>query len=128
MQPPFHFYEAPKITYLPPPVVRWYRLYAAATALLFMAVAAVFPTLLAIDPSASQRHDGDALAAWLLGVMGALGAIFYGVAAAAPVKPWGWTLGLVAICLGLTGCTAVLAVPLLVFWMKPEVKSAFGRA
>ena len=51
----------------------------------------------------------------------------YAVAAFVPYKPWAWTFGLVAICLGLSSCMALAAVPLLIFWMKPETKAAFGR-
>lgn len=52
---------------------------------------------------------------------------FYAIAAMIPRRPWRWTVGLVAICLGLTGCTAPFAIPLLIFWVKPETKAAFGR-
>jgi len=63
-----------------------------------------------------------ALAALALGFAG-----FYFVAARAAYRPSGWALGLVAICVGVTGFLFPFTVPLLVFWMRPETKAAFGR-
>lgn len=43
-------------------------------------------------------------------------------------KPWVWVYDLVIICLGLTSaCFMVFSIPLLIFWLKPEVRRYFGR-
>ena len=44
-----------------------------------------------------------------------------------PNKPWVWVYHLVMICVGMTGCTVVFSIPLLIFWLKPEVKAWFGK-
>jgi hypothetical protein len=39
-----------------------------------------------------------------------------------------WVYDLVVICLGMTSaCILPASVPLLIFWLKPEVKSHFGK-
>ncbi len=64
-----------------------------------------------------------------VGVISAVGALFYAVAALVPRKPWGWTVGLVAV-IGMFFpfiITLALMIPLLLFWLKPETKRAFQK-
>jgi len=43
-------------------------------------------------------------------------------------KPWVWIYDLVIICMGMTSaCFLPAAIPLLIYWLKPEVKAHFGR-
>ena len=44
-----------------------------------------------------------------------------------PKRPWAWVYHLVMICLGMTGCTIVASIPLIIFWIKPEVKQYFNE-
>jgi hypothetical protein len=45
-----------------------------------------------------------------------------------PRKSWAWIFGLVLICIGLTSaCLLPFCIPLLIFWIKPETKTYFGR-
>jgi hypothetical protein len=94
-----------------PAVIRWYRFYAAMMALVSLGGAVAFSI-------------NDHVVAG--GVAVAVGA-FFGIATFVPFRPWGWTMGLVAIGLGLAGGTALFAIPLLVFWVKPTAKAAFAR-
>lgn len=68
---------------------------------------------------------GDA--AYVMMMASALLVPLFGVATFVPYKPWGWTVGLVAIALGLTSAGIVFALPLMAFWFKPTVKAAFAR-
>lgn len=81
--------------------------------------------LFQIDQGIAEA-SGRASATVLLGVALVL-AGFYTFAAVLPLKPWAWIVGLVAIAIGVTGCTVVFAIPLLVYWMKPVTRAAFGR-
>jgi hypothetical protein len=39
-----------------------------------------------------------------------------------------WVFGLVLICLGLSSaCCLPACIPLLIFWLKPEMKAFYGR-
>jgi hypothetical protein len=43
-------------------------------------------------------------------------------------RPWLWTYDLIVICAGMTSlCFLPASIPLLIFWMKPEIKSYFGK-
>ena len=109
-----------------PSVVAWFRAYAASMSVLYLIITgAAVLTLFSIDEGLTDR-SGHTTAAILL-VVSALLASLYAGAAALPLKPWAWTAGIVAIAIGLTGCTIVFALPLLVYWLKPQVKAAFGR-
>ena len=73
---------------------------------------------------AEEREKASDL--WVPGVIGAL---FYAAAAFVPRKPWGWTVGLIAV-VGMFFpflITAALMIPLLLFWLKPETKRAFQK-
>ena len=96
-----------------PAAIMWYRVFALAMALFYVAVA-VFAWL---NPPNSPAVIGVAT----------LLALFYLVATFVPFEPWGWTVGLVALAIGLASCTIVVALPLAMAWKKPTLKAAFRR-
>jgi hypothetical protein len=109
-----------------PAVITWFRIYSATMAAFYVGFLALWQFLTPTGPRYEARAGTE------LGILLGLGFVvlvfggFHVVAAAAPYKPWGWTIALVAICLGLTSCMFV-AIPLLIYWLKPETKAAFGR-
>ncbi|MBX3221201.1 MAG: hypothetical protein KF795_11830 [Labilithrix sp.] len=108
-----------------PAVITWFRVYAATTVLLYVGMLVAWLAVAANGPAMGGAEL--ALVLLIFGVVVLLFGGLFAVAAMVPYKPWGWTVGLVAICLGLTSCMAVAAIPLLIYWMKPETKAAFGR-
>jgi hypothetical protein len=105
-----------------PSAILWYRVFAVSAGLLYVFLAVVAAV---VSGGIAGRDDHELV---LISVMCALPAlVFYGVAAAVPYKPWGWTYALVAIALGLPTILAPASVVLLVFWNRPLVKAAFGR-
>jgi hypothetical protein len=94
-----------------PAAIRWFRVYAATMATASLALF-VF---------------GAASGGFALCVASTALIALYAVAACVPFKPWGWTLALVAIAVGVAGVGALVAVPLLILWVRPTVKAAFGR-
>ena len=66
-------------------------------------------------------------AAWLVTPGLALLGAFYLFAALLPLRPWAWSVGLVAIAFGVPSVTIVVALPLLLAWTKPTTKAAYGR-
>ncbi len=61
-------------------------------------------------------------------VLGPLLAIPYAAAPFLPKKPWAWIYHLVLIGVGFTSvCCLPVTIPLLLEWLKPDVKRFFGR-
>jgi hypothetical protein len=94
-----------------PAVILWFRVYAALMAVAYLTVGGV----------------GVAMHATAMAAIGALLAGVYAVAVFVPFRPWGWTLALVAIGLGLASAAVLVAVPLLIHWRRPMTKAAFAR-
>lgn len=95
-----------------PATIAWFRVFAAASALLYLGAAAAFGV-----------HGSSVALALATGAFGA----FYAVAACVPYRPWGWSVALVAIGLGLASVLVVPALVLGVLWLRPLTRAAFGR-
>jgi uncharacterized paraquat-inducible protein A len=111
-----------------PPVYKWFVAYSICMALLYLALIPMGIAFMSMEPDAEM----SAAEAKIMGsVMIVLGLVFFIPYAAAPFLPrqsWVWVFGLVLICIGLTSaCCLPACVPLLVFWLKPEMKAFYGR-
>jgi len=130
-RPPFGSYEPPPSKRGRPAVILWFRVYAATTLALYVGFFVLWQYL--TPAGAHELHAQTAPTFAGVVTVAALGLVvlalagLFAVSAMVPYKPWGWTVGLIAICLGLSSCMAIAAVPLLIYWMKPETKAAFGR-
>ena len=107
----------------------WYRVYCAAMAVLYLALA-VLGIVLVLVPFESSAKDREQMV--IIGIVYAiLGAIFFLIFAVAfflPPKPYNWIVGIVMLAIGMTSCCTLPAViPLLIFWVKPETQLFFGR-
>ena len=61
------------------------------------------------------------------GVVGLGLAVLFLVGAFVPRRPWGWIYSVILIGLGLTSCCLLPAtIPLLIYWIKPEVKQYYN--
>ncbi len=96
-------------------VLRAYRAYAVFMAIVYVALAGAFAFVLA--PPHPVLCAGAAIAF----------AVLYAAAALAPREPWAWTLGLVALGVGLAGIGIVFAIPLLTAWLRASTKAAYRR-
>jgi hypothetical protein len=57
-----------------------------------------------------------------------LAAIVFALPFVLPRRPWVWVYDMVVICIGLTSCCIMpAALPLLIYWIKPEVKAWFQQ-
>lgn len=114
-----------------PAVIVWFRIYAAVmtVASLAMLGLAILMGYAAMQPEVALEANaaGAPLVAILLTLLAAALVALYGVATFVPFRPWGWSVGLVAISVGLTSGAVIFAIPLLVYWLKPQVKAAFAR-
>ncbi|HEU4411367.1 MAG TPA: hypothetical protein VFS43_39315 [Polyangiaceae bacterium] len=132
----------PVLSYLPPghdpfaagerapEALAYFRAYCVLSSLLCGAVAALLVAA-AVGGFGPSAHDPDDWLALVFCVVGALGALAFGAAhvvgVVAPRRPWVHTFGLVLLAAGilLQGCCFPLAIALLVYWSKPEVKAWF---
>ena len=114
-----------------PRVIFWYRGYAAVMLLTSLALLA-FATFLGWAQTRPEVAIGASSAALhaqtiVLFLVAMACVALYATATFMPFKPWAWTLGLIVIALGVPGVTIVVCLPLLLAWLKPNVKAAFCR-
>jgi hypothetical protein len=113
-----------------PPVWKWYVAYCAAMAFMYLLLVLMGVVFLAIPPGLEAKPQ-EAQEAQIWGFLTIiLGVLFLAPYAAAPFLPrrkWAWIVGVVLIGIGMTSmCCLPAAIPLLIFWLKPENKEFFG--
>lgn len=113
---------------LTPPVYTWFIVYCVLMALLYLALVVMGIVFLVIEPD----RDMSAMEARIMGalfiIFGLLFSVPFAAAPFLPRKSWVWVFGLVLICIGLTSaCCLPVCVPLLIYWLKPEMKEFYGR-
>ena len=105
-----------------PGVVLWAKLYLGALSALYF-VLVLFAPFLMISGDESALVYGI-----VFFVIGLPCAILSLVPIFLPPKPWVWVWILVVIGFGMTSaCCLPIAVPLLIFWIKPETKRYYGK-
>jgi hypothetical protein len=117
-----------------PPVVLYFRLYAGFVALVNMGLAAmglmvaIMPMLVDKTPKPGDLV-GSAVSGGMLMTIGVVMGALHSVATVMPRRLWAHTFGLIVLAVAFvfnSGC-CVFAVPLLIFWSKPEVKTWFAK-
>jgi len=97
-------------------------------ALLYMATAVMGIVFMFAEPDREMSSAEAKIMGSVMLIIGLLFCVPYAFAPFLPRKSWVWVLGLVLICLGLTStCCLPACIPLLIFWLKPEMKAFYGR-
>ena len=121
----------------PPPVMIWYRIFCGAMAavyllvLLFGLFMILAPAMMSevfklSDPDQMANTVGNMVMGVIYSVMGFLFFVVYVIGAFLPPRNWCWVAGLVLICLSFTSCCCLpVAIPLMIYWIKPETKLWF---
>lgn len=107
----------------------WFRVYCILLSIVYILLAGLGVFLLVAQ---TQARRSDAMEMLIIGIIYlVLGAVFFAVFAVGALMPprrWSWIYGLVLICIGMTSiCCLPATVPLIIYWIKPETKSLFGR-
>jgi len=124
-----------------PPVLAWYMVYCVLLAVIcllavgvgvFWMAAPEFMKMVMEANRANQTNE-DIVAIKIVSAMyiivGLPLMILYIVALFLPRKPWAWTYGIITIAISFLGCCCIPAgIPLLIYWLKPDVKRYFGMA
>lgn len=113
-----------------PPVVMWFRIYAAALALLYVLVTVGGVALLFIPPEwLDSERDEMVFMGIVFAVMGLPFAAVFIAGIFLPPRPWVWIYDLILIAIGFGSCCILPAsIALLIFWIKPETRTYFGRS
>ncbi len=137
-QPPPAQWPPPPPQWQPPPVdpaasdtaYRWFKVYAGVMVVFFAAVVAVGAFFVVVDlGGASDEVVEQRLSAAFYAFVGLIGAGVHAVGLFLPRKPWAWVYGIVLLTFGLTSCCLWPAsIPLLIWWLKPEMRARFHRS
>jgi hypothetical protein len=125
--------EIPTTTYTmpspePPKVLVWFRVYTGCMTAIYVLCALAAPLIF----FAGTRSGGEdavvlKIQAGVLLLVGLVFAVVFALPFVLPRKRWVWIYNLVLICIGLTSCCILpAAVPLLIYWIKPEAKNWFN--
>ncbi|MEZ6187683.1 MAG: hypothetical protein R3F62_22070 [Planctomycetota bacterium] len=120
-------YYPPGIT---PPVILWMRIYNGLLAAVYFLVLLMGLAFLVFREEFGRQPGNspeDALiAGFLYAGMGAVLCPLYAVGVWLPRKGWAWVYAIVLLALSMTSCCClVFAIPLLIYWIKPECKAWF---
>jgi len=112
-----------------PKVIAWFKAYSALFAALYLAFAGCSLIFFLAEPSEFETTKRGAILMGLLLLLMGLGlAATFVLPFFLEPRPWVWIYDLVLICIGLTSpCCMPASIPLLIYWLKPEVKAYFGR-
>jgi MFS family permease len=113
----------------PPKVVFWFRIYTGCMAALYVCCMLAAPALFYLSTK-TAGEDAAVLKIYsvVLLIIGLVLAIVFALPFVLPRRPWVWIFDMVLICIGLTSCCIMPAsIPLLIYWIKPEVKTWFQQ-
>lgn len=111
-----------------PPVYMWFTVYCILMALVYMTTAIMGIAFMFVEPDREMSAAEAKIMGSVMLIFGLGFFVPYAIAPFLPHKNWVWVFGLVLICLGLTSaCCLPVCIPLLIFWLKPEMKAFYGR-
>lgn len=111
-----------------PPVFKWFVAYCIVMSLLYLFTVGMGIVFLFIEPDAEMSAAEARIMGAVLLILGLAFFFPYAFAPFLPRQSWVWVFGLVLICIGLTSaCCLPASIPLLIFWLKPEMKTFYGR-
>jgi len=123
-----HLRDAPLPPGVAPPVLLWFRIYAGLLAALYGFLFLMGMFIAVAGASGAQgMNEGEAL---IIGgvytVMGAVLGAAYVLGAVCPRRGWTWIFVIVLLALSMTSiCCLPAAIPILIYWIKPETKQWF---
>jgi len=111
-----------------PSVYKWFVVYCILMALLYMTTAVMGIVFIFTEPDPEMSAEEAKIMGSVFIILGLVLFVPYALAPFLPRKSWVWVFGLVLICIGLTSaCCLPACIPLLIFWLKPEMKAFYGR-
>ena len=111
-----------------PPAFNWFVAYCILMALGYLTLVVVGIVYLFVEPERDMSAAEQRVMGVVFIIMGLAFCVPYAAAPFLPRSSWVWVFGLVLICIGLGSlCCLPICIPLLLAWMKPEMKAYYGR-
>lgn len=111
-----------------PSAYTWFVVYCVLMALLYLAAAGIGIVFMFAEPDQDMSAEEAKVMGVVFLIVGLVFFVPFALGPFLPHKSWAWVFGLVLICLGLTStCCLPVSIPLLIFWLKPEMKAFYGR-
>ena len=114
-----------------PTVVLWYRVYCVASALFYLLIGFVFILGMTLDPTFTkgvEHPEAFRIFAWVFSSFIIMFGALFLLSFLLGRNSSAWIYHLVMICLGLSnGLFLFFCIPMLIYWLKPETKTYFGR-
>jgi hypothetical protein len=108
-----------------PSVIIWARVYATAFTVMYL-LCFVGGIVIALAADGARATEAQ-IQGGIMSVVGLPLMILSFLAVFAPRKKWGWGVNIAVMGLGCTSCACLpFAIPLLIAWLKPEVKAWYG--
>jgi hypothetical protein len=104
-----------------PQVWVWFIVYCVAMGLLYLVNA-----LLNIIAITAADTSGGAILRVILVMIYSIGTVLFAAAPFLPKTRWAWIYDIVVICIGCISCCLPASIALLIFWLKPELKTFFN--
>ena len=104
-----------------PKVIIWFKVYAILLSLIYLFMVIISPIFL-------LSGESDVIIAGLLIIILCFPFFIISILPVfLPRKPWVWVYSLIIIGIGMTSaCCLPASLPLLIFWLKPDVKRFYG--
>ncbi len=111
-----------------PSAYKWFVVYCILMALGYLTLAVMGIVFGFIEPDREMSAAEAKLMGVVFLILGLALCVPYAIAPFLPRKSGVWVFGLVLICIGLTSlCCLPVCIPLLISWLKPEMKAFYGR-
>ena len=108
---------------------RWFKVYVGVMAAIYLLGFAGGTFFAIVDLGGTPEEVTDQrIMGVVYAVLGLAFLVVYGVGLFLPRRPWAWIYGIVLIGIGMTSCCTLPAtIPLIIAWLKPEMKARFNK-
>lgn len=114
-----------------PAVVTWFQVYCGFMGALYLLVILLGAIMVVFRHEFAGPEDPPEMFIFMGSLYAGMGLVFgalYLSPLVLPRRPWVWIYDIVLIALGMTSlCCLPITIPLLIYWIKPEVQVYFGR-
>ena len=111
-----------------PAAYKWFVVYCILMALGYLSLAVMGIAFGFIEPERDMSPQEAKLMGVVFLILGLVFCVPYAAAPFLPRQSWVWVFSLVLICIGLgSTCCLPICIPLLIYWLKPEMKAFYGR-